>query len=106
MAAYLEACTMVANFPGPQLVQSGGQAAMLTNDRGAGSRIATVQVQLNDGTLETKEIIVGLSSRVSAEVISGLQAGESVVSGVIQGNVNGIDRDQLRSALGIPGGRR
>jgi macrolide-specific efflux system membrane fusion protein len=94
-----------ANFPARNR-QSGAARSDAANDRGAGSRIASVQVQLNDGTLETKEIIVGLSSRVSAEVISGLQAGESVVSGVIQGNVNGIDRDQLRSALGIPGGRR
>lgn len=72
------------------------------NRRGTASSIATVQVQLNDGSLETKEIIVGLTSRVSAEVISGLQVGEPVVSGVIQGNVNGVNRDQLRSALGIP----
>ena len=72
------------------------------NDRGTNgvSRIANIQVQLNDGTFETREIIVGLTSRVSAEVISGLQVGESVVSGVIQSNVEGVDRNQLRSALG------
>ncbi len=80
-----------------------GDAA--NNSRGVTTSIASVQVQLNDGSLETREIIVGLTSRVSAEVISGLQAGELVVSGVVQGNVNGVDRDQLRSALGIPSRR-
>lgn len=68
--------------------------------------IASVQVQLEDGLFETREITIGLTSRVLAEVISGLQVGESVVSGVIQSNVDGVDRDQLRSALGIPGARR
>jgi membrane fusion protein, macrolide-specific efflux system len=102
-----------ANFPAgaiPARNRQGGAGASrggaTPNGRGAATSMASVQVQLNDGTLETREIIVGLTSRVSAEVISGLQAGELVVSGVIQGNVNGIDRDQLRSALGIPGGRR
>lgn len=79
--------------------QTGNQIGAALNGAAA-SRIATVQVQLNDGTFETKEIIVGLTSRVSAEVISGLQVGEPVVSGVIQENVEGIDRNQLRSALG------
>ena len=79
--------------------QAGNQRGGALNG-GAASSIATVQVQLNDGTFETKEIIIGLTSRVSAEVISGLQVGEPVVSGVIQENVEGIDRNQLRSALG------
>lgn len=97
------------NFPTGSMPARNRQGGTSSGDnlpgRRTGSSIASVQVQLNDGSLETREIIVGLSSRVSAEVISGLQAGESVVSGVIQGNVNGIDRDQLRSALGIPGRR-
>ena len=62
-------------------------------------------MQNDDGTLQTREIIVGLTSRVAAEVISGLQPGTAVVAGVVQGSVGGVDRDQLRSALGIPGGR-
>ena len=102
-----------ANFPAgafPARNRQGSAGASRSgaspNGRGAATSMASIQVQLNDGTLETREIIVGLTSRVSAEVISGLQAGELVVSGVIQGSVNGVDRDQLRSALGIPGGRR
>lgn len=76
-----------------------------TGSRAGTTQLATVQVQLNDGSFEEREIIVGLTSRIAAEVISGLQIGELVVSGVVQGNVNGIDRDQLRSALGLPGRR-
>jgi len=95
-----------ANFPAGALPARNRQGGATPNDRGAATSMASVQVQLNDGTLETREIIVGLTSRVSAEVMSGLQVGELVVSGVIQGSVNGVDRDQLRSALGIPGGRR
>jgi macrolide-specific efflux system membrane fusion protein len=93
------------------VIQDGAGSAFNTGrQRPAGNRagttqLATVQVQLNDGSFEEREIIVGLTSRVAAEVISGLQVGELVVSGVVQGNVNGIDRDQLRSALGIPGRR-
>lgn len=93
------------------VIQDGaGSAFNAGRQRPAGNRagttqLATVQMQLNDGSFEEREIIVGLTSRVAAEVISGLQVGELVVSGVVQGNVNGIDRDQLRSALGIPGRR-
>ncbi|MDG2090645.1 MAG: efflux RND transporter periplasmic adaptor subunit [Gammaproteobacteria bacterium] len=90
-----------SNFPAGSRPNAGRLAG---NPRGgATTSLATAQVQLNDGTLETREIIVGLTSRVSAEVIYGLKVGESVVSGVIQGNIDGIDRDQIRSALGIPG---
>ncbi len=97
-----------SNFPPGETSNSGRLSTMLRegalNNRGSASSIAGIQVQLNDGSLETREIIVGLTSRVAAEIISGLQAGELVVSGIIQGNIDGIDRDQLRSALGIPGG--
>ncbi|PCJ40879.1 MAG: efflux transporter periplasmic adaptor subunit [SAR86 cluster bacterium] len=90
-----------SNFPAGGGQQAGNQRDGSLN----GSSLASIQVQLNDGSLESREIIIGLTSRVSAEVISGLRVGESVVSGVVQGNVNGIDRDQLRSAMGLPGGR-
>lgn len=67
-------------------------------------RRANVQVQLADGSLQQKEILVGITSRVAAEVLSGLSRGDLVVAGVIQGNAAGFDRDQFRQALGLPGG--
>src|SRR5690606_32498408 len=39
-------------------------------------RPAIVRVVADDGTQQEREIVVGVTSRVAAEVISGLQAGE------------------------------
>ena len=47
-------------------------------------RPATVQVIAADGTQQQREVVVGVTSRVAAEVISGLQEGEQVVAGIIQ----------------------
>ncbi|MDX1561984.1 MAG: efflux RND transporter periplasmic adaptor subunit [Gammaproteobacteria bacterium] len=47
-------------------------------------RHATVQVVRDDGTTETREIVVGASDRVNAEVISGLEPGERVIAGIVQ----------------------
>lgn len=44
---------------------------------------ATVSVMVN-GKQEDRQIVVGVSSRVSAEVLSGLKEGEHVVAGVVQ----------------------
>ncbi len=52
--------------------------------RGAGPRRATVQVQATDGTLQTREVQVGVSNRINAQVLSGLQEGEQVVTGIRQ----------------------
>ncbi len=65
-------------------------------------RRAMVQVQSNDGSMEQREVLVGITSRVSAEVLSGLDRGDQVVAGLIQGNAGGFDRDQFREALGLP----
>jgi macrolide-specific efflux system membrane fusion protein len=50
-------------------------------------RAATVQVVRDDDTFETREIMVGAQDRVNAEVISGLEAGDRVVAGVIQARI-------------------
>jgi macrolide-specific efflux system membrane fusion protein len=47
-----------------------------------GRRRATVRVMLEDGTIETRAIEVGMTNRISAEVTSGLTAGEKVVAGI------------------------
>lgn len=39
---------------------------------------------MKDGKLEERQIVVGVSSRVSVEVLSGLSDGEQVVAGVVQ----------------------
>ena len=67
-------------------------------------RRAMVQVQSSNGSMEQREVLVGITSRVAAEVLSGLDRGDQVVAGLVQGNAAGFDRDQFRQALGIPGG--
>ena len=67
-------------------------------------RRASTQVQLSDGIYETREVIIGLTSRTHAEVISGLEIGERVVSGNLRSGIEGVDRQVIREAMGI--GRR
>lgn len=46
--------------------------------------LAKVTVMKDDGTREEREVVIGLTSRVNAEVVSGLAAGEKVVAGIVQ----------------------
>ncbi len=62
-------------------------------------RPATVTVMAADGTQQARDIVVGVSSRISAQVISGLEEGEQVVAGVIQGAA--APQQQLQ-AIGAP----
>ena len=45
---------------------------------------ATVQVMGTDGSPEDRTVRLGLVSRISAEVVSGLEAGEEVVAGIAE----------------------
>lgn len=49
-------------------------------------RNATVEVVQPNGTTEVREIVVGATDRVNAEVISGLHEGDQVVAGIVQAN--------------------
>lgn len=46
--------------------------------------LAKVTVMRDDGTREEREVVIGLTSRVNAEVVSGLAAGEQVIAGIVQ----------------------
>ena len=62
---------------------AGSRSAQSTSDpraRYANGR-ATVQVVKPDGTLEDREVRVGVMSRVSAQIVSGLEPGEQIVTG-------------------------
>ena len=50
-------------------------------------RKATVTVVAEDGTQHEQEVTVGVTSRVSAEVVSGLKEGDKVIAGIIQRQV-------------------
>jgi macrolide-specific efflux system membrane fusion protein len=71
--------------PPPGVVRAGGpRGAGALRGVPAGPRKATVKVVAEDGTQHEQEVTVGVTSRVSAEVISGLKEGDKVVAGIIQ----------------------
>jgi macrolide-specific efflux system membrane fusion protein len=47
---------------------------------------ATVRREVSEGIFETVEVRIGVTSRILAEVISGLNEGDRVVSGIVQQN--------------------
>jgi macrolide-specific efflux system membrane fusion protein len=47
-------------------------------------RQAKVRVVAADGSITEREVMIGVMSRVTAEVISGLTEGEQVVAGIAQ----------------------
>ncbi|NHC08409.1 efflux RND transporter periplasmic adaptor subunit [Azonexus fungiphilus] len=75
-------------------------------------REARVKVMLPDGSIEERKIVVGVSNRIHAQVISGLEAGDKVVAGVREPEKarNGDASRQPQSAMqqqmppGMPGG--
>lgn len=80
-----------------------------------GPRRATVKVQAADGSLQEREVMVGISNRVQAEIVSGLQEGEKVVAGMRQaetarrsgsgqGSQGGLGAAGLGPGFGPPGG--
>jgi macrolide-specific efflux system membrane fusion protein len=52
-----------------------------------GPRSATVKVVADDGTQRDQEVTVGVTSRVSAEILTGLKEGDKVIAGIIQREV-------------------
>jgi macrolide-specific efflux system membrane fusion protein len=47
-------------------------------------RNATVEFVLPDGLTEIREVVVGATDRVNAEVISGLKEGDRVIAGIVE----------------------
>lgn len=62
-------------------------------------RLAYVRIVNADGSLEQRAIRVGVTSRIAAEVVSGLQAGEQVVAGVV--DVRNSDNNRRRRPFGL-----
>lgn len=70
----------------------------------SGTRLATVEVVLDDGSMEARDVVVGITSRISAEIISGLSIGDKVVAGIIQANAPVASGDDNGGFRGPPGG--
>ena len=71
--------------------QGGGAGRQADTARSA---LATVQVAISDDEFEVREIRVGVTSRIAAEVLSGLEEGEQVVAGVLQSREEEQQRSQ------------
>jgi len=72
-----------AQRTGQRVPERRGGGAGGGRDRSQGG-IASVQVAISENEFETREIRVGVTSRISAEVLAGLEEGEQVVAGVIE----------------------
>ena len=70
--------------PGRPMPPGMAAAAFPPTEGDAIEHKAAVQVRAADDSHETREITVGVISRVGAEVRSGLEVGEEVVAGIIQ----------------------
>jgi macrolide-specific efflux system membrane fusion protein len=70
-------------------------------------RQATVTVIKDDGTREVRNVTVGVTDRVNAAILSGLNEGEKVIAGVQTADAGaGTQRQQQRPGNfrpGIPG---
>ncbi len=91
-------------------LQGGGQGGPPNGARGAapaGPRPALVTVMKDDGTREERQVMVGLTSRVAAEIVTGLREGEQVIAGVVQSDAPVEEQQQNRGpAIRLGGGGR
>jgi membrane fusion protein, macrolide-specific efflux system len=77
-----------------------------------GPRQAKVKVMAEDGTIEEREVTIGISNRVHAEVLSGLKEGDRVIAGVREPERRattpqqgaGVGQQSLGGPGGMPGG--
>ena len=76
-----------------------GALAYTDARHGRGHREATVQVVADDGSRETREVTIGVASRITAEVRSGLSDGETVIAGILTERQSELDERRGRSAL-------
>lgn len=65
-------------------------------------RPALATVVGDDGAQQEVEVRIGVNSRISAEVITGLQAGDKVVAGIIQGQRPNSEQDARRRSFRPP----
>jgi macrolide-specific efflux system membrane fusion protein len=91
------------SFPGSdgggaqRVMLSGQDVAAMRARIDAQPRAAKVRVVAADGTITDREIMVGVTSRVSAEVLSGLTEGEQVVAGIVQAAQANTNQNQQRN---------
>ncbi len=65
------------------------------------STVAYVQVLLDSGETEQREVRIGVTSRIAAEVLSGLKEGDQVVAGVLQSRAESQGQQRQGGGFGI-----
>jgi len=85
--------------------QAGGDGAQFDQAGGARPRPATVTLVKDDGAQETRNVVVGVTDRVNAQIISGLAEGEKVVAGIETAATTRAGRPQ-QNGFGPPGAVR
>lgn len=91
--------------PGGVSGQAGAAARVQGGLRApAGPRPATVTVVRPDGSQEVREVLVGVTSRVAAEVVSGLREGEQVIAGILQATPGGAAAQPGQPNIRMGGG--
>jgi macrolide-specific efflux system membrane fusion protein len=63
----------------------------------SGGRSATVRIRADDGTVQEREVRIGVTSRVAAQVVSGLNEGDMVVSGTRPASAGQAQAGQART---------
>jgi macrolide-specific efflux system membrane fusion protein len=76
-----------------------------------GPRMAKVKVMAADGSIEERDITIGISNRVHAEVLSGLKEGDRVIAGTRESDTprrptaqQGMGQPTMGGPGGMPGG--
>lgn len=67
-----------------------------------GPRQAKVKVMAEDGSIEERDITIGISNRVHAEVLSGLKEGDRVIAGVREPDAPRRNTAQQGAGVGQP----
>jgi macrolide-specific efflux system membrane fusion protein len=105
-------------FEGVRFPPNGGPPAGLNSQRGSSEgsaamarrtqapREAKVRVMNADGSIAQRDVTVGVTSRVTAEIIAGLSEGEQVVAGIVQAAAesNPGNNQNNNQVFMIPGG--
>ncbi|MFN0317270.1 MAG: efflux RND transporter periplasmic adaptor subunit [Burkholderiales bacterium] len=79
-------------------VSASGTPSSEANDAGQPSRAQKFMVRvLKEGKPDERLVSVGVMNRVSAQVLSGLSEGDTVITGIDEGKGKGKDKDKTKS---------
>ncbi len=96
----------IAEFRAQRTADGGGQRGQDTASSNGEPTKVTVLVANEDGSFESRDITVGVTTRVYAEILSGLVEGDQVVAGIIQARSAAVTTSANEGRGGGGGGGR